>query len=196
MNPLATRSRGHSRSYFNTRTDDVNWVRARFPDYAELMVLDHHGPLVATSAAYPRPVPLPPDWATDLTKNDWALGAPYWDSTGTHAEMLVSVPIESVRRAGRGAGGMHLLGALASRVNLHSVVDTLRRFAPGESGQIYLMSRTGRLIVSSRGSSRELMRQGYSRDAADLLPAREGRAIPLGRLTRQRGLGSVALLAA
>src|SRR3989441_4112230 len=186
--PLVNGEPVHSGIYFNRLTDYVNSVRARFPDYAELMVLDHHGHVVATSAAQPRPVPLATDWAADLAKNDWALGAPYWDSAGAHAEILVSVPIESVRRAARGAGGMHLLGALASRVNLHSVVDTLRRFAPGESCQIYLMSRTGRLIVSSRGSSRELMRQGYSRDAPNWLLAREGRALPVGSLTRERGL--------
>ena len=182
--------------FFKRLTDYLNSVRDRFPDYTELLVLDPHGHVVATSAAQARPVPLPPDWASDLTKNDWALGTPYWDSAGTHAEMLVSVPIESARRAGRGAGGMHLLGALASRVNLHAVADTLKRFAPGESGQIYLMTRTGRLIVSSRGSSRELMRQGYSRDAANWLLAREGRAIQFGSFTGDRVVGSVRVVPA
>src|SRR5258707_4205238 len=182
--------------YFKRLTDYLNSVRDRFPAYAELLVLDHHGHLVATSAAQPRAVALPPDWATDLTKNDWALGAPYWDSTGTHAEMLVSVPIESARRAGRGAGGMHLLGALASRVNLHAVADTLKRFVPGESGQIYLMTRTGRLIVSSAGTSRELMRQGYARDAANWLLAREGRAIQFSSFTGKRVLRSVRIVPA
>src|SRR6266478_3361964 len=136
--PLANGEAVHSGIYYTRLTNYLNSVRDRFPDYSELLVLDQHGHLVATSASQPRPVPLPPDWATDLTKNDWALGPPYWDSTATHAELLVSVPIESARRAGRGAGGMQLLGALASRVNLRAVADTLRRFAPGESGQIYL----------------------------------------------------------
>ena len=191
--PLVNGEPVRSGIYFKRLTDYLNSVRDHFPDYAELLVLDHHGHVVASSAAQPRPVPLPPDWATDLTKNGWALGAPYWDSTGTHAEMLVSVPIESAR-AGRGAGGMHLLGALASRVNVHAIADTLKRFAPGESGQIYLMTRTGRLIVSSRGSSRELMRQGYSRDAANWLLAREGRAIQFGSFTGDRVVGSVRVV--
>jgi diguanylate cyclase (GGDEF)-like protein len=182
--------------YFKRLTDYLNSVRDRFPDYAELLVLDRHGHMVATSAVSPRPVPLPPDWASDLTKNDWALGPPYWDSTGTHAEMLVSVPIESARRAGHGAGGMQLMGALASRVSLHTVADTLKRFAPGESGQIYLMTRTGRIVVSSRGSSRELMRQGYSREAANWLLAREGRAIGFSSFTGDRVVGSVRVVPA
>ncbi len=194
--PLVNSEPVRSGIYFKRLTDYINSVRVRFPDYAELLVLDHHGHVVATTAATPGPVPLAPDWATELTKNDWALGAPYWDSTGTRAEMLVAVPIESGRRTGRGAGDMRLLGALASRVSLRTVADTLRRFAPGESGQIYLMTRTGRLIVSSSGSSRELMRQGYSRDAANWLLAREGRAIQFGSFTGNRVVGSVRVVPA
>jgi diguanylate cyclase (GGDEF)-like protein len=194
--PLVNGEPVSSGIYLKRLTDYLNSVRDRFPDYAELLVLDRHGHLVATSGARARPVLVPPDWAADLTKNNLALGAPYWDSTGTHAEMLVSVPIESGRRPVRGAGGLHLLGAMAARVNLHAVADTLRRFAPGDSGQIYLMTRTGRLIVSSRGSSRELMRQGYSRDAANWLLAREGRAIQFGSFTGDRVVGSVRVVPA
>src|SRR5260370_11386313 len=194
--PLVNGEPVRSGIYHKRLTDYINSVRDRFPDYSELLVLDQHGHMVATSAAHARPVPLPPDWAVDLTKNNWALGAPYWDSTGTHAEMLVSVPIESARRGGRGAGDLHLLGALAARVDLHAVADTLRRFAPGDFGQIYLMTRTGRLIVSSRGSSRELMRQGFSRENANWLLAREGRAIQFGSFTGDRVLGSVRVVPA
>jgi diguanylate cyclase (GGDEF)-like protein len=194
--PLANGEPVRSGIYFRRLTDYLNSVRDRFPDYSEMLVLDHHGHVVATSAAQSRPVPLAPDWATELTKNKWALGTPYWDSGGTHAEMLVSVPIMSVRRTGRGTGGAQLLGALAARVNLRTVADTLRRFAPGESGQIYLTTRTGRVIVSSRGSSRELMREGYSRDAANWLLAREGRAVQFASFTGDRVVGSVRVVPA
>jgi diguanylate cyclase (GGDEF)-like protein len=189
--PLVNGEPVHSGIYYKRLTDYLNSVRDRFPDYTELLVLDHHGHVVATSAAHPTPVPLAPDWAAELRRNEWALGAPYWDSTGTNPEMLVSVPIESGRRAARGAAGVHLVGALASRVNLRSVADTLRRFAPGESGQIYLMTRTGRLIVSSKGMSLELMRKGYSREATNWLLAHEGRAIQFGSFTGDGVLGSV-----
>jgi len=194
--PLVNGEPVRSGIYHKRLTDYINSVRDRFPDYSELLVLDQHGHMVATSSPRARPVPLPPDWARDLLKNDWVVGAPYWDSTGTHAEMLVSVPIESARRGGRGAGGVHLLGALAARVNLHAVADTLRRFAPGDFGQIYLMTRTGRLIVSSRGTSRELMRQGFSRENANWLLAREGRAIQFGSFSGDRVVGSVRVVPA
>src|SRR6266849_6507558 len=97
--PLVKGEPIHSGIYFKRLTDYLNSVRDRFPDYAELLVLDRHGHVVATSAAQPRPVPLAPDWASELTRNDWAPGTPYWDSAGAHAEMFVSVPIESARGA-------------------------------------------------------------------------------------------------
>ena len=197
--PLVNGEPVHAGVYFNRLTDYLNSVRDRFPDYSELMVLDRHGHVVATSASLPRPVPLAADWASELTRNDWALGTPYWDSAGAHPEILVSVPIEAGGGrggAGRGAppGGIRLVGALASRVNLHAVADTLRRFAPGETGQIYLMTRTGRLIVSSKGSSRDLMRQGYSRDATNGLLAREGRAVQFPSFTGDRVVGSMRVV--
>ena len=173
--PLVNGEPVHSGIYFRRLTDYLNSVRDRFPDFTELLVLDRHGHAVATSAARLRPVHVQPDWASELARSEWTFSAPYWDSTGNHPEMLVSVPIESPRRGG--GGDRHLLGALASRVNLSTVADTLRRFAPGKSGQIYLMTGAGGLIVSSRGRSRALMQQGYSREAADRLLAREGRAI-------------------
>ena len=193
--PIANGEPVHSGIYFKRLTDYLNSVRDRFPDYSELMVLDHHGHVVATSASQSRPVALPSDWASELTHNDWALSTPYWDSTGAHPEILVSVPIESGGgRAGRGGGSSRLVGALASRVNLRAVADTLRRFAPGETGQIYLMTRTGRVIVSSQGGSRELMRQGYSRDATNGLLARESRAIQFASFTGDRVVGSVRVV--
>src|SRR5213083_3263790 len=56
------------------------------------------------------------------------------------------------------------------------------------------MTRTGRVIVSSQGSSRELMRQGYSRDATNGLLARESRAIQFASFTGDRVVGSVRVV--
>jgi len=194
--PLVNGEPQHAGIYFQRLADYLHAVRERFPDYSELLVLDQHGHVVATSAAKPSHIALAPGWADELTKNEWALGAPYWDSTGTHAEMLVSVPIMSERRTGRGAGGAHLVGAVASRVSLRTVADTLRRFSPGDSGQIYLITRSGHLIVGSQGNSRELMRQGYSREDANWLLAREGRSVQFSSFTGERVVGSTRTIPA
>jgi diguanylate cyclase (GGDEF)-like protein len=164
-------------------TEYLASVRERFVDYSELLVVDMHGHVVASSDPTPGPVTLPARWATELPITEWVLGQPYWDSTRHRAEMVVAVPIRS-------GGGGRLLGALTARLDLGTVADTLRRFSPGEGGQIYIMTQGGGLIVSSRGSSDGLMRQGFApRDARWLLD-REGRAVQYSNSSGDRVLGS------
>src|SRR3989442_11835024 len=187
--PLVNGEPIHSGIYYKRLTDYLNSVRDRFPDYAELLVLDRHGHVVATTAAQPRPVPLPADWRNALRTNDWARGEPYWDATSERAQIIVSVSIETTRRS----GAERLLGGLAARVNLRGVGETLRRFAPGESGQIYLMSQDGRLIISSRGSSAALMEQRYAARDTKWMLAHEGRAMQFTSFTGDRAVGSIRL---
>jgi len=49
-------------------TDYLNSVRERFADYAELLVVDPQGRVVATTAKPARAVRLPPDWRTQLRR--------------------------------------------------------------------------------------------------------------------------------
>ncbi len=74
--PLVNSEPVRSGIYFKRLTDYINSVRVRFPDYAELLVLDHHGHVVATTAATPGPVPLAPDWATESLCRSSRGGAP------------------------------------------------------------------------------------------------------------------------
>jgi diguanylate cyclase (GGDEF)-like protein len=164
-------------------TDYVNSVRDRFVDYDELLVLDTHGHLIASSDKQPRAVVLPPDWQAQMRGDNLVLGAPYWDSTAARPEMVVAVPIRPP--SGR------LLGLITAKVNLRGIADTLKRFAPGEAGQVYVMSEDGNLIVSSRGSSAELMKLRYRREDTRWLLAREGRAVQFGSVTGDRVVGSV-----
>jgi len=164
-------------------TDYLNSVRDRFVDYDELLVLDPHGHVVASSEKEPRAVALPNDWQTQMRGDNLMLGAPYWDSTGARPEMVVAVPI-------RPPSGQ-FLGAITARINLRSIADTLKRFAPGEAGQVYLMTQDGRLVIGSRGSSAALMRLRYTTDATRWLLAREGRAVQFTSALGDRVVGSV-----
>ena len=164
-------------------TDYLNSVRDRFVDYDELLVLDPHGHVVASSDKRPQALVLPSDWQTQMRGDNLVLGAPYWDSTTARPEMLVAVPI-------RLASG-RFLGAITAKVNLRTVADTLAHFSPGDAGQVYVMSEEGRLIVSSRGSSAELMRLRYRPVDARWLLAREGRAVQFASVTGDRVVGTV-----
>ena len=164
-------------------TDYINSVRDRFPDYVELLALDAQGRVVASSEKQSRPVALPSDWQAQMRGDNLMLGAPYWDSTAQRPEMLVAVPI-------RLASG-RLLGAIAAKVNLGSVADSLKRFAPGDAGQVYVMSEDGHVIVSSRGASADIMKLAYTGDDTRYLLAREGRAVQFSSVTSERVVGSV-----
>jgi diguanylate cyclase (GGDEF)-like protein len=164
-------------------TDYLNSVRDRFVDYDELLVLDPHGHVIASSDKQPKALVLPPDWQAQMRGDNLVLGTPFWDSTAARPAMLVAVPI-------RLASG-RFLGALTAKVNLRTVADTLKRFSPGDAGQVYVMSEDGRVIVSSRGTSAALMRLRYTRDDTRWLLASEGRAVQFGSVTGDRVVGSV-----
>ncbi|MGH7730577.1 MAG: hypothetical protein ACRENJ_04925, partial [Candidatus Eiseniibacteriota bacterium] len=66
---------------FGRLTDYLNSVRDRFTDYDELLVLDEHSHVVASSSARPRPIRLPADWVARMRTDNLVLGAPSWDST-------------------------------------------------------------------------------------------------------------------
>ena len=172
-----------SGSAYQRLTDYLNSVRDRFVDYDELLVLDVHGHIIASSDKQARALVLPPDWQAQMRGANLALGAPYWDSTDARPEMVIAVPIRPT--SGR------VLGALTARVNLRGVADTLKRFAPGESGQVYVMGETGRLILSSRGTSAAVMTLRYTPADTRWLLAREGRAVQFGSVTGGRVVGSV-----
>ena len=179
VNGEAVRSgRAHQRL-----TDYLNSVRDRFVDYDELLVLDAHGHIIASSDKQPRALVLPPDWQAQMRGDNLVLGAAYWDSTAARPVMLAAVPI-------RLASG-RVLGAITAKVNLRGVADTLKRFSPGDAGQVYVMSESGRLILSSRGSSAALMATQYRPEDARWLLAREGRAVQFGSVTGGRVVGSV-----
>src|SRR5258705_7090961 len=74
-------------------TDYLNSVRDRFVDYDELLVLDAHGHIIASSDKQPRALVLPPDWQAQMRGDNLVLGAAYWDSTAARPVMLAAVPI-------------------------------------------------------------------------------------------------------
>ncbi|HEV2670913.1 MAG TPA: diguanylate cyclase, partial [Gemmatimonadales bacterium] len=159
-----------------------------------------HGHVVATSADRRREVTLPKDWASELRSSGWTHSAPYWDSSAAQSSMLVAVPIQTGAGGGRagtraGSGGP-VLGAFAARVSMRTVADMLRRFTPGESGQMYLMARDGSLIISSRGSSAAMMQQRYEPQSAGWLLARMDRAVQFTSFTDERVVGTVRVVPA
>src|SRR5687767_3850729 len=130
-------------------SDYLNSVRERFSDYEELVVVDATGRMVASSASNPRTLRLPADWQSELNSTNAVVGDAFWDTQLAKAILLVAVPVQ--RADGR------IVGALAARLNLRGAEQSLRAFAPGAAGRIYLVGSNNRVMVSSLASSAELM---------------------------------------
>jgi len=154
-------------------SDYLSSVQQLFPDYGELLVIDHQTSVVASSADSAGAVNLPPDWLQDLQADDAVdraiLGAPYWDQHTEEAALTIAVPI--------GSPAGPFLGALAARLKINSVDSILKSYSPGESGQAYLITSAGNLITGSRTNSARLMNMKLSETAIRNLLAAEGTAI-------------------
>jgi diguanylate cyclase (GGDEF)-like protein len=135
-------------------TDYLNSVRERSPDYDELMVLDGKGGVVATSAVRTHDVALPAGWQAAIRGDSPVFGTPYWDHTLGEAVMLIAVPIP--QPSGR------QIGALAARLNFRAPNGILQRFTPADSGRTLLVTSAGKVLISSRDSSADLMKTALS----------------------------------
>ena len=169
-----------------TRTrlsDYLNSVRERFSDYEELIVVDATGRMVASSASTPRRLRLPADWAKELTATNALVGEALWDKSLGKAILLVAVPVQ--RADGR------MVGALAARLNLRGAEESLRTFAPGTSGRIYLLSSSGSLMVSSLTSSPDLMQMTLRPALFQRLLKREGTIVTYESVADIDVLGSL-----
>jgi diguanylate cyclase (GGDEF)-like protein len=123
-------------------TDYLNSVRERFAVYEQLLIVDPQGRVVASSGAALENVSLPADWRAQLRVDNFVLGTPQWNSEHSKPEMLIAVPI--------GPAGGRFVGAITAKVDLQTLAETLGGFAPGDSGEIYVLTDDGALIVSSR----------------------------------------------
>ncbi|HEX4600452.1 MAG TPA: diguanylate cyclase [Gemmatimonadales bacterium] len=157
-------------------------VRERAPDYEALFVVDARGRVV-TSSGRLSGVPLPQERFNGLHTGDAVVGDPYWDGGLGKAVMVLAVPIR--QPDGR------FVGALAAKMNLRAAADLLERFSPGDAGEVYLMTDQGKLVMSSRGSSAELMRTKLPKTMAQALVDKEGSTVVYRRGDGREVLGAL-----
>ncbi|HEX4600670.1 MAG TPA: diguanylate cyclase [Gemmatimonadales bacterium] len=150
-------------------TDYLNSVRERFADYAELLVLDPAGRIVATTAKQGRDVRLPPDWLKELRERNALLGDAYGDDVARAGVVVFAVPIYVTR--GR------LLGALTAKVRLRAVRDVLGRFASGAAADVSLLTPDGHLIAGTRADTARFLAPVLGDRTLHQLAARDGIAV-------------------
>ena len=175
-------ARGNSSAHGRV-TDYLKSVRERFEDYDELLILAN-GKVVASTGERAASVELPEGWQARLRSDEFVAGTPYWDGTDQRAEIVIAVPILV-------EAGERMLGTLAAEVNLLGLIETLKNFAPGNSGLASLLTTDGSLIVSSAGSSAEAMQQRYAPETIRAQLENNGTPVEIVDVTGERVLGSM-----
>jgi len=122
--------------------DYLGSVREKIVDYQELMLLDLGGKIVATSSKPTTTVKLPDKWLPRAQANKHTIGQPHWDEALQAGVVVVTQPIRTANE--------RLLGVLAAKINFRTISKTLKNYAQGEIGELYLITEEGTLLVSSR----------------------------------------------
>src|SRR2546423_1626397 len=130
-------------------TDYLRSVRERFADYSELLVVNPRGEAVATTARQATPAHLPANWAAAIRTENAVLGDAYRDDALGKGVVVFAVPIYQT--------GGRFLGALTAKPDLPPVHHLLRRFAPGTTGRVYLITPGGRPLAGSEAEREDLM---------------------------------------
>jgi diguanylate cyclase (GGDEF)-like protein len=120
--------------------DYLESVQERFSDYGDIRILDSRGRVLASAGEPDESAAPPQDWHTQFRSADFVLTEPYWDAATSTPEALIAVPI---RR------GEELLGTMTATIRLHSLATTLRRFAPGATGSMSVLTAQGKPVISS-----------------------------------------------
>ena len=129
--------------------DYLRSVREKIVDYQELMLLDLEGKIVATSSKQATTVKLPDKWLPRAQANKHTIGQSHWDETLQAGVVVVTQPIRTANE--------RLLGVLAAKINFRTISKTLKNYAQGEIGELYLITEEGTLLVSSRPISAKFL---------------------------------------
>jgi len=146
--------------------DYLTSVGERFPDYDELIVVDREGELLASSAERAGEVQLPPGWLERVAADQVVMADAAWDEQLGQPLMTVAVPITAADRT--------FLGALVTNVTYRPVLTILLVFAPGESGNLYVIAPDGAVIVGLRADDRPRAERRLPSATTELLFESEG----------------------
>jgi diguanylate cyclase (GGDEF)-like protein len=163
--------------------DYLGSVRERLSGYEALGIIDARGRVVTSSTGRPSSVQLTPERLNGLRTADVSVGDPYWDGVLGKAVIMLAVPI-------RQADG-RFLGVFSGKINLRAVAEILQRFAPGDGGDVYLITDQGRLVMRSRSSSADLMRTKLPKAMAQALLDQEGATVAYKRADGEEVIGTL-----
>jgi len=162
--------------------DYLDNVRRRFSDYEQLLIVDSRGHPVTLRPATGRMPVLPSDLPADIRADNPVVGEAQWDSALGKPVMVLAVPIH-------GSGG-RVVGALAARLNFHTIEETLRQYTPAQ-GRVYFITTAGRPVIGSNIGSASQLHDQLSSDALQQLNQHERRIVEYHSLDGTSVVGSL-----
>src|SRR3989475_4638265 len=175
------RTTGRNAAQAVTRLRDyVNTMRQNLPAHEGRAIVGRDGQ-VLTSSGSRTGFRLSADQMNNLRTREALAGEPFWDAGLGKAVIVLVVPI----RQDDGA----FLGALGAKVNLDGVRDMLDQLSAdgagsagsGASLRLYLITEPGRVVVTSAGSSEDLMKTTLPQTTTRELVEREGQPVVQSR---------------
>ncbi len=146
--------------------DYLGSVREKIVDYQELMLLDLQGASVATSSDKVTTVKLPEKWLERAQANKYNVGSAYWDETLQAAVIVIVQPIRTANE--------RLLGVLVAKLNFRTISKILMKYAQGEIGELYLITKDGFLLASSQSISAKFLETKLLNNTTQKLFSQEG----------------------
>ena len=136
-------------------------VREKFIDYEELMVVDTQGNIMATSFEKQTGVIMPQNWLQKAKTGESIIGNPTWDEPLKAGIMVIAVPIVTVQE--------RLLGVLVAKLNFRTIDQILKNYTIEETGELYLITKKGTVLISSQPISSVFMGSKLSKQVIDKL---------------------------
>lgn len=129
--------------------DYINSIRQNLPGHDGLAITGPDGQVLTTSGSRTG-FRLSQDQLNNLFTRDALVGDAVWDAGVGKPVIVVVVPI-------RRDDGL-FLGALSAKVNLNGLIDMLREQSKDRSGDLYVITEQGRVVIRSAGNSADLMK--------------------------------------
>jgi diguanylate cyclase (GGDEF)-like protein len=162
--------------------DYLNTVRQNLPGHDGLAIIGSDGQVLVNSGSRTG-FRLTQDRMNALRTRDALVGDPFWDTGVNKAVIVLVVPI-------RQDDGV-FLGALGAKINLDAPTNVLEQLAADGSRNVYVVSEQGRVVISSAGTTADLMKTTLSDAAMRPLVEREGQTVTQ---SRREGQEVVAVL--
>lgn len=154
-------------------------VQEKLDTIRELTVVNTAWQVVASSAQIVAPIILPDEWPPNSLTEGFVIVPPHWDNQYASATLSIAVPVLSYDNL--------LMGALVAVLDLSTLQPHLKSATKSPPGDVLLLDRDGRILVSSLSPEDKLVQLDES--SLRQLRAQPGESLVFRGMTHQEVIG-------